>query len=105
MCQKTRRFLDKHNIPYTFRDIKDDRPTRDELVKWIAASGIPIGSFFNTRGDAYRELELKDKLPQMSDEEMIDLLATDGMLVKRPIMLSGDQVLVGVQEDEYLKLK
>ncbi|MGI6156990.1 MAG: arsenate reductase family protein [Saccharofermentanales bacterium] len=100
-CKKAMRYLDDHGIEYTFRDIKEDRPTAEELARWIQKSGLPARRFFNTSGMKYRELKLKDKVDQMSDEEKIELLATDGMLVKRPILVTDATVLVGFREADY----
>ena len=86
---------------YTLRDIKEDRPTREELSAWWKASGLPLKKFFNTSGQLYKALQLKDKLPAMSEEEQLALLATDGMLVKRPILIGDGFVLVGFQEAEW----
>lgn len=87
------------------RDIKLDRPSREELVMWHQKSGLPLKRFFNTSGNLYKELKLKDRLPEMSQEEQFDLLATDGMLVKRPILVTEDHVLVGFKEKEWDVLK
>lgn len=103
-CQKARMWLDKSNISYEFRDIKLNNPTEKELMEWIKISGLPIKRFFNTSGILYRELELTKKLPSMSEEEQIKLLATDGMLVKRPLLISDNNVLVGFKEKEWNEL-
>ena len=100
-CQKARRWLEDHGLAYTLRDIKEDRPTRDELAAWQAASGLPLKRFFNTSGQLYRSLELKDKLPGMDQEEQLTLLASDGMLVKRPLLVGDGFVLVGFREDQW----
>ena len=100
-CAKARKWLDEHEIAYDFRDIKEDNPTADEIAAWQAKSGLPMKKFFNTSGMLYREMNLKDKLKTMSDEEMVSLLATDGMLVKRPILVTDDTVLVGFKEAQY----
>ena len=101
-CKKARAWLDGNNIPYTARHIKEQNPSFTELKAWQAASGLPLKRFFNTSGLLYRSLELKDKLPAMSDEEQLQLLATDGMLVKRPILvLDNDTVLTGFREKEW----
>ena len=100
-CQKAKKWLDDNKIVYDLRNIKEQNPTADELSEWIAKSGLPLKRFFNTSGLLYKELGLKDKLPTMSDSEMIKLLATDGMLVKRPILVTDDTVLVGFKEDYY----
>ena len=100
-CQKARKWLEGRSIEMTVRDIKLDKPTRDELAAWHKASGLPMKKFFNTSGNLYKELKLKDKLPAMTEDEMLDLLATDGMLVKRPILVSGETVLVGFKEADW----
>lgn len=100
-CQKARGYLDAKGIAYELRDIKLENPTADELRTWWQASGLPLKKFFNTSGQQYRALGLKDKLPAMTEEEQLALLATDGMLVKRPILLAGEQVLVGFQEAQW----
>ncbi|MFV0552956.1 MAG: arsenate reductase family protein [Anaerorhabdus sp.] len=103
-CQKAVKWLEDKNIEINYRDIKLQNPTEKELREWIKKSGLPIKRFFNTSGLVYRELELTKKLPMMSDDEQIKLLATDGMLVKRPILISNDKVLVGFREKEWLEL-
>ena len=105
-CQKAQRFLDAHGAAYTLRDIKADRPAREELTAWHAQSGLPLRRFFNTSGLQYRALGLKDRLEQMSEDEQLDLLATDGMLVKRPILVGDGFVLTGFRQAEWeAKLK
>lgn len=103
-CQKARKWLDDHNVEYEFRDIKLDNPTLDELKELYAKSGLPLKKFFNTSGLLYKSLELKDKLPGMSEEEMLQLLSTDGMLVKRPLVDGEDFVIAGFKEEEYKRL-
>ena len=100
-CQKARAFLEERAIPYEFRDIKLDNPTAEELTAWHERSGLPLKKFFNTSGLLYKSMALKDKLPGMSEEEMIKLLATDGMLVKRPLLVGEDFVLVGFKEGQW----
>ena len=100
-CAKARKWLDDHHAVYDFRDIKEDHPTAEELAAWQAKSGLPMKKFFNTSGMLYREMNLKDKLKTMTDEEMLSLLATDGMLVKRPILVTDDTVLVGFKQAQY----
>lgn len=100
-CKKARKWLEENNVDFTARHIKEDAPTLAELKEWHGKSGLPMKKFFNTSGKLYRELELKDKLPTMSEEEMLNLLATDGMLVKRPIAVLGNKVLVGFKEAEW----
>ena len=103
-CQKAKKWLNDNNIEYEFRDIKHDNPTLDELKEWYKKSGLPLKRFFNTSGLLYKSLDLKNKLPTMSDDEMLNLLATDGMLVKRPLLIGDDVVLIGFKEDEYGKI-
>ena len=103
-CQKARKWLDDNQIEYEFRDIKLDNPTLDELKEWHKKSGLPLKKFFNTSGLLYKSLDLKNKLPQMSEDEMLKLLATDGMLVKRPLLIGDDFVLVGFKEAEWQKI-
>lgn len=100
-CQKARKWLDENQIAYSLRDIKTDNPAYDELVQWHRRSGLPLKKFFNTSGQLYKSMELKDKLPGMGEEEMLRLLATDGMLVKRPLLIGDDFVLVGFKEAEW----
>lgn len=100
-CQKAKKWLDEHSIEYTERPIKEDNPSAEELKEWHERSGLPLKRFFNTSGMLYKELKLKDKLPGMSDEEQYELLATDGMLVKRPLLVSDDFVLTGFKEKEW----
>lgn len=103
-CKKAENWLLDHNLNFSKRDIKTDNPTAAELKKWHKASGLPLRRFFNTSGMLYRSENLKDRLPDMSDDEQYALLATNGMLVKRPILVSGSKVLVGFKESEYEKL-
>ncbi len=100
-CQKAKQFLDAHALPYTLRNIKEENPTYEELKTWQQKSELPLKRFFNTSGLQYRALELKDRLPQMSEEEQLRLLASDGMLVKRPLLITDDTVLVGFQEAQW----
>ena len=100
-CQKAKKWLDDNNIPYEMRDIKLQNPSLSELKEWHQKSSLPLKKFFNTSGLLYKSLSLKDKLPQMTEEEMLSLLATDGMLVKRPILIGDDFVLVGFKEAEW----
>ena len=105
-CQKARKWLDENNIEYEFRDIKIENPSLEELTAWYKLSGLPLRKFFNTSGLLYKSMELKTKLPSMTDGEMLALLATDGMLVKRPLAIGDDFVLVGFKEAEWAeKLK
>ena len=100
-CQKAKKFLDAHGAQYADRHIKEDNPTAEELKAWHAKSGLPLKKFFNTSGLQYKALGLKDKLPGMTEEEQYALLATDGMLVKRPVLVGDDFVLVGFKEDQW----
>jgi len=100
-CQKAKKWLDDNKIEYELRDIKLDNPTLEELTEWYKKSGLPLKKFFNTSGLLYKSLELKDKLPTMTEEEMLNLLATDGMLVKRPLLIGQDFILVGFKEAEW----
>ena len=100
-CQKARKYLDERGINYTLRDIKLENPTREELSVWHKASGLELKRFFNTSGLQYRALSLKDRLPQMNEEEMLDLLASDGMLVKRPLLIMKNEVLAGFKQTQW----
>ena len=100
-CQKAKQWLEDHGVSYTARHIVEENPTEQELSQWIARSRLPIKRFFNTSGLKYKALELKDKLPLMSEEEMVALLATDGMLVKRPLLIGEDTILVGFKPQEW----
>lgn len=100
-CKKARKWLEDHKIPYETRNIKEDNPTRAELEAWISKSGLPIKRFFNTSGNVYKEKNLKDLLPAMDQQEQIELLATDGMLVKRPVIIGEDFVLTGFKEADW----
>ncbi len=100
-CQRAKNWLDDNNIEYELRDIKLDNPTLKELTEWYKKSGIPLKKIFNTSGLLYKSLDLKNKLPTMTENEMLTLLATDGMLVKRPIIIGADFVLVGFKEVEW----
>lgn len=103
-CQKAKRWLDDNNIKYELRDIKLDNPTESELTAWYSISGMPLRKFFNTSGLLYKSLDLKSKLPDMSEEQMLKLLASDGMLVKRPLIVGDSFVLLGFKESEYKAL-
>ena len=100
-CQKAKKWLENNKIKYTERHIVEDNPSYDELKEWYSKSGLPLKKFFNTSGLLYKEMQLKDKLKKMSEEEQIKLLSTNGMLVKRPILVDGDDVLVGFRETEW----
>ena len=100
-CRKAKKWLDEHTVDYDPRLIVEDKPTVEELKRWIPLSGLPLKKFFNTSGVVYKEMSLKDKLPTLSEEEQIELLASNGKLVKRPLMVSEDKVLVGFKEAEW----
>ena len=100
-CKKAKKYLEEHGIEFEDRHIVEENPTKEELADWIRISGKPVKKFFNTSGMKYRELGLKDKLPQMNEEEQIELLASDGMLVKRPLLIDGEMVLTGFKEAEW----
>ena len=100
-CQKTKKWLDENGVEYTLRDIKEDRPSYEELKEWHEKSGLPLKKFFNTSGKLYKDMQLKDKIPEMSEEEQLRLLATDGLLVKRPIGIKDDTVVVGFKQEEW----
>ena len=104
-CQKAKKWLDGHGISYTDRHIKLENPTREELQAWHRRSGLPLKRFFNTSGLRYKELNLKERLPEMTEQEQYDLLASDGMLVKRPLLLGPDFVLVGFREAEWVQAR
>ncbi len=100
-CKKAQNWLDSKSLNYELRDIKEQNPTYDELKKWYKTSGIPLKKFFNTSGLLYKSMGLKDKLADMSEEEQLKLLSTDGMLVKRPILINGDKILTGFKEKDW----
>ena len=103
-CKKAKKWLDDNKLTYTDRHIKEENPTIEELKEWHKKSGLPLKRFFNTRGNRYKELGLKDKLPTMTEEEQYELLATDGMLVKRPIIVTEDKVFTGFKEETWKEL-
>lgn len=100
-CQRAKKWLDDNKIEYELRDIKEDNPDLEELTEWYKMSGLPLKKFFNTSGLLYKSMALKDRLPTMPEEEQLKLLATDGMLVKRPLLIGEDFVLVGFRESEW----
>lgn len=102
-CQKAKKWLEANNIEFVSRHIVEEHPKAAELSKWIAASGQPVKKFFNTSGNKYKELALKEKLPAMQEAEQIELLASDGMLVKRPLLISNDVVLIGFKEAQWVE--
>lgn len=104
-CRKAKKWLTDNNVSFEDRHIIEQNPSVDELKEWIQESGLPIKRFFNTSGVKYREMKLKDKLPTMTEKEQMELLASDGMLVKRPIIVGENKVLVGFKEEEWVQLK
>ena len=100
-CQKAKKWLDDNNIEYELRDIKLNNPTHEELTEWYNKSGLPLKRFFNTSGLLYKSMDLKNKLPNMTENEMLQLLSTDGMLVKRPILVADNFILVSFKESEW----
>ena len=104
-CQKAKKWLDDNKIEYELRDIKQHNPSAEELSQWYRTSGHPLKKFFNTSGLLYKSMELKTKLPSMSDDEMLSLLATDGMLVKRPLLICDDTVFIGFKEQEWENIR
>ena len=100
-CQKAKKWLDDKGISYELRDIKEDNPTLDELREWYKLSGLPLRKLFNTSGLIYKSMDLNNKLPDMSEDEQLTLLASDGMLVKRPLLITESKVLVGFREKDY----
>ena len=103
-CQKAKKWLQEQGVSFTSRHIKEQNPTKEELKEWHQKSGLDIKRFFNTSGMLYREMQLKDKLPDMTEEEQYELLASDGMLVKRPVLVTDTTVLTGFREKEWEKL-
>lgn len=99
-CKKVQKWLDANGFVYETRDIKENNPSYDELKEWYNKSGLPLKKFFNTSGMLYKSMNLKDKLPEMSEEEQLKLLATDGMLIKRPVLITDNVVLVGFREKD-----
>ena len=100
-CRKAKKWLDENGIAYEDRHVIEENPTKEELKEWYEKSGLPLKRFFNTSGMKYRELKLKDRLPDMSEDEQLTLLATDGMLVKRPLVIGDDFVLTGFKEQQW----
>ncbi len=102
-CQKAKKWLEANHLEFTERHIAEDNPSYEELKKWYAESGLPLKKFFNTSGMLYKEMQLKDKLPTMREEEQLKLLASNGMLVKRPLIVNGNMILTGFKEAEWEK--
>ena len=100
-CKKAKKWMNEHNIKYTERHIVENNPSYEELKEWYSKSGLPLKKFFNTSGLLYKEMQLKNKIPTMSEDEQLKMLATNGMLVKRPLIVDGDTVLVGFKEAEW----
>lgn len=100
-CKKAQKWMDEKGLSYDIRDIKEENPTEDELRAWHKLSGLPLKRFFNTSGNLYKEMHLKDRLPEMSETEQFKLLSSDGMLVKRPLLVDEEKVLVGFREKEW----
>lgn len=100
-CRKAKKWLEEKGLEFIDRDIKEDNPSKEELKKWLEMSGLPIKKFFNTSGMLYREKGMKDKINTLSEEELLDILSEDGMMVKRPIVVKGDKVLVGFKEETF----
>lgn len=100
-CVKAKKWLDEHGFSYNTRHIKEDKPTVAEIKHWHEKSGVPLKKFFNTSGLVYKQLNLKDKLPTMSEDELYNLLATDGMLVKRPLLITEQSIFIGFKEKEW----
>ena len=103
-CMKAKKWLEEKEIEFEQRDIKEEKPTAEELKTWWRKSGLPLKRFFNTSGKLYKEMQLKDRIPNMSEDEQIELLASDGMLVKRPILVQNEKVLVGFKEKEWQEI-
>lgn len=103
-CKKAKNWLDGHGVSYTDRHIKEDNPSYEELKDWYERSGLPLKRFFNTSGLAYKSLNLKERLPNMTEDEQLQLLASDGMLVKRPILVTENQILTGFKEAQWAEL-
>lgn len=102
-CQKAKKWLQEKNLEFEERHIVEENPTKEELKQWYEKSGLPLKRFFNTSGNKYKELKLKDKLPSMSEEEQLELLATDGMLVKRPVLVADNFVITGFREKDWME--
>lgn len=103
-CKKAKKYLEEKNIEFIDRHIVENNPTKEELKNWLEKSNLPINKFFNTSGVLYREMQLKDKVKTLSEDELLDILSSNGMLVKRPILITKDKVLVGFKEDEWSEI-
>jgi len=102
-CRKAKQWLEEREVEFTDRNIREENPTRKELEQWVRRSGLPLKRFFNTSGLLYKELHLKERLAQMTEEEQLDLLASDGMLVRRPLLITEDWILIGFRKEEWEK--
>ena len=102
-CRRAKKFLEENNVEFIDRHMVEENPSKEELKTWLDKSGLKINKFFNTSGVLYREMQLKDKVKTLSEDELLDILATNGMLVKRPILVKGDTVLVGFKEEEWVE--
>ena len=102
-CRRAKKFLEENNVEFIDRHMVEENPNKEELKTWLDKSGLKINKFFNTSGVLYREMQLKDKVKTLSEDELLDILATNGMLVKRPILVKGDTVLVGFKEEEWVE--
>ncbi len=103
-CRKAEKWLKENNIEYTYRPIKEQNPTCDELKQWLGKSGLTINKFFNTSGLLYKKMNMKEKVKQLPEDELLRILASDGLMVKRPILLNGEKVLVGFREEEWKEM-
>lgn len=103
-CQKAEKWLKTNGVEYTYRPIKEENPSKAELIEWLSKSGLPVNKFFNTSGLLYKEYNMKEKLKSLSEAELLDILASNGLIVKRPVLVTGDKVLVGFKEEEWKNL-
>lgn len=103
-CQKAEKWLKTNGVEYIYRPIKEENPSKAELVEWLSKSGLPVNKFFNTSGLLYKEYNMKEKLKSLSEDELLDILASNGLIVKRPVLIAGDKVLVGFKEEEWKNL-
>ena len=103
-CQKAEKWLKTNGVEYAYRPIKEENPSKAELIEWLSKSGLPVNKFFNTSGLLYKEYNMKEKLKSLSEAELLDILASNGLIVKRPVLVTGDKVLVGFKEEEWKNL-
>ena len=103
-CQKAEKWLKTNGVEYAYRPIKEENPSKAELIEWLSKSGLPVNKFFNTSGLLYKEYKMKEKLKSLSEAELLDILASNGLIVKRPVLVTGDKVLVGFKEEEWKNL-